>query len=86
MTGSIAIDGAKAGDALQVEILDMQHKGWGWTGHIPDFGLLAEDFDYAYIHHWELRGDSCHFGGGDMSCHLSPSPAALASRQPKPDG
>ena len=62
LTGSIHINGAAAGDTLEVEILDMRHKGWGWTGHIPGFGLLQEDFDFAYIHHWELDGDICNFG------------------------
>lgn len=31
---------------LSVEILDIEHEGWGWSGHIPKFGLLAEDFDF----------------------------------------
>jgi len=35
LTGSIAVNGAQPGDALVVEILDMSHKGWGWSGHMP---------------------------------------------------
>ena len=62
LTGSIAINGAVVFDIILLELLDMQYKGWGWTGHIPHFGLLQEDFDYAYIHHWELDGDACRFG------------------------
>jgi acetamidase/formamidase len=64
LNGSVFITGAEPGDALEVEILDMQHKGWGWTGHLPGFGLLAEDFDYPYIHHWKLDGQKCHFVNG----------------------
>ena len=59
LTGSIFVKGALPGDTLQVEILAMQHKGWGWSGHILDFGLLAEDFDFPYLHHWRLEGDIC---------------------------
>ena len=49
VNGPIAIDGAKAGDTLQIELLDFQPADWGWTGVIPGFGLLADDFhDAAY--------------------------------------
>ncbi len=61
LIGSVYVKGAQPGDALEVEVLDFQHKGWGWSGHIPEFGLLAEDFDYPYLHHWRLEGDTCHF-------------------------
>jgi len=62
LIGSVAIKGAQPGDALEIEILDFRHKGWGWSGHIPGFGLLAEDFDTPYLHHWHLDGGTCHFG------------------------
>ena len=77
LTGSIFIKGAAVGDALEVEILDMQHKGWGWTGHIPNFGLLAEDFDYSYIHHWALEGDACHFGLNGITLPFEPFPGCV---------
>lgn len=72
LVGSVYINGAEPGDTLQIEILDMKHKGWGWTGHLQGFGLLAEEFDYAYIHHWELRGDICHFGVHDIQVPFEP--------------
>ncbi|MFL5725218.1 MAG: acetamidase/formamidase family protein [Chloroflexota bacterium] len=49
VNGPIAVDGAKAGDTLQVDLLDFQPADWGWTASIPGFGLLADDFpDPAY--------------------------------------
>jgi acetamidase/formamidase len=49
VNGPIAIDGANAGDTLQIDLLDFQPADWGWTGVIPGFGLLADDFqDAAY--------------------------------------
>jgi acetamidase/formamidase len=49
VNGPIAIDGARAGDTLQVDLLDFQPADWGWTASIPGFGLLADDFpDPAY--------------------------------------
>jgi acetamidase/formamidase len=60
LTGPIFIKGALPGDALEIEILDMKHKGWGWSAHLPGFGLLAEDFDFPYLQHWQLDGDRCY--------------------------
>lgn len=77
LTGSIFINGARPGDVLEVEILDMRHKGWGWTGHLPGFGLLQEDFNYAYIHHWELAGDECRFGTQDIVLPFEPFPGCV---------
>jgi len=49
VNGPIAIDGAKAGDTLQVDLLDFRPADWGWTASIPGFGLLADEFpDPAY--------------------------------------
>lgn len=61
LTGPVAIDGAEPGDALVVEVLSLEHHGWGWNGVIPAFGLLADDFPEPYIHHYRLDGDVCHF-------------------------
>jgi len=41
MTGPIEIIDAEPGDAIEIEYLDFEDKGWGWTAVIPDFGLLA---------------------------------------------
>jgi acetamidase/formamidase len=52
VTGPIWIDGARPGDALKVTVLSFQPSGWGWTGNIPGFGLLADQFPDARLHHW----------------------------------
>jgi acetamidase/formamidase len=44
VNGPIAVDGAKPGDVLQVDLLSFEPAGWGWTACIPGFGLLADDF------------------------------------------
>lgn len=59
LTGSVFIKDAQPGDVLEVDILDMKHKGWGWSAHMTGSGLLADDFDFNYIHHWRLEGDTC---------------------------
>jgi len=49
VTGPIAIDGAKPGDVLEIELLGFATSGWGWTAIIPDFGLLADQFAAPYL-------------------------------------
>src|SRR3954469_9482282 len=34
------VKGAKPGDVLEVEILSLRPRDWGWTAIIPGFGLL----------------------------------------------
>ncbi|MEP6895275.1 MAG: acetamidase/formamidase family protein, partial [Chloroflexota bacterium] len=72
LIGSVYVKGAKAGDALQVEILDLTHKGWAWSGHLQHFGLLQDDFDFAHIHHWKLEGEQCLFGVQDIVVPFEP--------------
>lgn len=72
LVGSVYVNGAKPGDALEVEVLELEHKGWGWTGHLKGFGLLADDFEYAYLHHWELVDDYCDFGLNDIRVPFEP--------------
>ena len=52
VTGPVWIDGAKPGDALKVTVLSFRPSGWGWTGNIPGFGLLTDQFPAAKLHHW----------------------------------
>ena len=65
LTGPVFVKGAQPGDTLEVEILKLEHKGWGWNGHIPGFGLLADDFAYPFVQHWRLAGSSCFFQDSD---------------------
>lgn len=61
LTGPVFIEGAEPGDSLEIEIVSLQHKGWGWNGVIPGFGLLPDDFSEPYLHHYHLEGTSCVF-------------------------
>lgn len=64
LTGPVYIKGAEPGDTLEVEIIDLVHKGWGWTATIPGFGLLADDFPEPFLHHWRLENETCYFKKG----------------------
>jgi acetamidase/formamidase len=52
VTGPVYIDGAAPGDALKVTVVSLRPSGWGWTGNIPGFGLLTDQFPQARLHHW----------------------------------
>ena len=49
VTGPVYVEGAEPGDAVEVEILDFDESGWGWTGIIPGFGLLADEFQEPFM-------------------------------------
>jgi acetamidase/formamidase len=84
LIGSIFVKGAEPDDTLQVEILKMDHQGWGWSGHLKGFGLLQDDFETAYIHHWKLEGDACLFGVRDIRLPYEPffGTMGVAPREP----
>ena len=61
LTGPVYIEDAEPGDTLEVDIVSIKHKGWGWNAVLPNFGLLAEDFSEPYLHHYKLGETSCEF-------------------------
>jgi acetamidase/formamidase len=56
LTGPIFVEGAKPGDVLQVDVLEVTHKGWGWSSVIKGLGFLKERFTEPYLFHWKLEG------------------------------
>src|SRR5699024_3249161 len=57
LNGPVYIEGAKPGDILEVEVLDLQTKGWGWTAIIPNKGLLQDEFYEPYIRTFDLSNE-----------------------------
>jgi len=55
LTGPVAIAGAEPGDVLQIDVLEVQHKGWGWSSVIPGLGFLKQRFTEPFLFHWELE-------------------------------
>jgi acetamidase/formamidase len=56
LTGPIFVDGAEPGDVLQVDVLEVAHKGWGWSSVIAGLGFLKQRFIDPYLFHWQLDG------------------------------
>jgi acetamidase/formamidase len=55
LAGPIRVEGAMAGDVLEVEFLELQPRSWGWTAILPGRGLLAGDFEDPYIKYFDLE-------------------------------
>jgi acetamidase/formamidase len=49
VTGPVFVKGARPGDVLAVEILELRSGSWGWTALIPGFGLLADEFPDPWL-------------------------------------
>jgi len=79
LTGPVAVEGASPGDVLEVELLDLQHKGWGYTLFMPGemgLGLLPDEFPDPGIHVWDLEGDVGKFVNG-IEVPLDPFPGVI---------
>ncbi len=55
LIGPIFIEGAEPGDVLQIDILEVAHKGWGWSSVLNGLGLLKKRFSDPYLFHWHLE-------------------------------
>ena len=56
LTGPIYVERAEPGDVLQVDVLKVAHRGWGWTSVIAGLGFLKERFSDPFLFHWKLEG------------------------------
>jgi len=56
LTGPVAVRGALPGDVLQIDVLEVRHKGWGWSSVIPGLGFLKQRFAAPFLFHWTLEG------------------------------
>ena len=55
LTGPVYIEGAKRGDAIAVDVLDIAPDDFGSTTIVPGFGFLRDVFPDPYIVRWELN-------------------------------
>jgi acetamidase/formamidase len=56
LTGPIFVDSAEAGDVLQIDVVEVAHKGWGWSSVISGLGFLKERFAEPYFFLWQFDG------------------------------
>jgi acetamidase/formamidase len=64
LTGPVAVRGARPGEVLQIDVLDLVPGGFGVTTLAPHLGLLAGDFPEPYVKVWELTSDAAELRPG----------------------
>jgi len=52
--GPVYVEGALPGDTLQIDVIKLETAEWGWTGIIPGFGLLADEYTEPNLKIWKL--------------------------------
>lgn len=56
IVGPVAVQGTEPGDALAIEVLDIQlPNAYGHTLFVPGVGLLPDRFEQRYVHNFEFR-------------------------------
>jgi acetamidase/formamidase len=83
VTGPVAVEGARPGDALVVDVLDVAVGTWGWTANIPGFGLLAEDFPDAHLRVSTIGGGVVEFLPG-LALPVVPMIGTIGVAPPEP--
>ena len=53
LAGPVSVKGAKVGDALAVDVLNVETANWGWSAVIPGLGAL-EDFTEPFLWKWKI--------------------------------
>jgi formamidase len=55
LTGPVYIKGARPGDLLEIEYLDILPQPCGWTRNRPGAGFLRDLFTEPYLAHWNIK-------------------------------
>lgn len=81
LTGPIEVEDSEPGDAVEIQFLEFEDKGWGWTGVIPGFGLLAQDpyttpVDLAgpALKIWKVKNQKSYAKFGDVDVEIPNRP------------
>jgi acetamidase/formamidase len=72
LTGPIAVRGARPGDTLVVDVLEVRPDTWGWTAFGPGRGLLPDDFNVPYLRIWDLSDGLTAGGMAGVQVPLAP--------------
>ncbi|MGH7389604.1 MAG: acetamidase/formamidase family protein [Candidatus Rokuibacteriota bacterium] len=88
LTGPVAVRGARPGDTLVVEIVDMKPGApFGWTNIRPGRGLLPEeDFPKPYLVIWDLSDGRLARMGDRVAVPIDPFPGVIGVALDEPGG
>jgi acetamidase/formamidase len=85
VTGPVFVKGAKPGDVLAIEILELRPRDWGWTAIIPGFGLLADEFTEPWLRISRVQASAgrVRFGDG-VTLPYDPFPGTIGLAPDEP--
>jgi acetamidase/formamidase len=93
LAGPVRVRGARAGDTLAVEILEIHTEGWGWAAILPGLGLLPEEFKEPYLRIFDLTNGDAAYLRDDIAVPIEPffgtmgvCPAGAAKQPIMPPG
>jgi acetamidase/formamidase len=72
LAGPIYVNGARPGDTLAIDVVDIHTEGWGWTAILPGFGLLADDFKEPYLRVFDLTNGEAAYLREDIAIPIEP--------------
>lgn len=59
VTGPVFIEGVEPGDAVRIDILEIETLEWGWNAFIPDFGMLRENLTTPMLRRVVIQDGRC---------------------------
>lgn len=59
VTGPVFVDGVEPGDAIRVDILEIETLDWGWNAFIPNFGMLCENLTTPMLRRVPIQHGRC---------------------------
>jgi acetamidase/formamidase len=88
LTGPVRLRGARPGDTLVVEVLDVRPAlDWGWTAIRPGRGLLPEaDFAKPYLNLWDLSDGTHARMGTSVAVPIEAFPGVMGVALDEPGG
>jgi acetamidase/formamidase len=88
LTGPVLVKGARAGDVLSVEILEVKPgAAFGWTAIRPGRGLLPEaEFAKPFLTIWDLTDGTHARTGRGIRVPLAPFPGVMGVALDEPGG
>src|SRR5689334_15328636 len=85
VSGPVYVKGARPGDVLAVEILELRPRDWGWTAIIPGFGLLADEFSDPWLRISRVEEGERRVAFADgVTLPFEPFPGTIGVALPEP--
>jgi acetamidase/formamidase len=85
LVGPVYVEGARPGDTLRVDVLDLAPGDWGWVSIQPGQGLLPDDFDDVVLRTFDLRDGATVEAAPGIRIPIAPFLGTLGVHPGDPD-